>query len=495
MLRTTAVGVRRPTLSGSAAGLAVASLAVPALAIPSRARRAFSSSPTSSKQRLVILGSGWGGYEVLRKVDKRRYDVTVVSPNTYFAFTPLLASASVGTIEYDACLEPVRRWPVTFHQAWCDEIDLQHKRIKCMPAIASDARKAINARMSSETDDTLKPAMAFPGADKGFELGYDKLVIAVGAYSQTFGTEGVKEYATFLKDVRDARKIRSRILECFELASLPTVNDQERKNLLHFVIVGGGPTGVEFAGELHDLITSDIQRAYPKLAPLARISIYDVAPGILGTFDKSLAEYASAKFKREGIALKTSRHVKSVGESYIEVQEEGKVPFGLLVWSTGLAPNPLIQTIKDLQHDEKTHSLRVNDQFNAIGMDGKVHDDIFVLGDASALKEKLPATAQVASQEARWLAKHLNAQARGRAGVSDPFAFNNRGVMAYLGDWDALVDRSKAASGPKGEATGRAAWLLWRSAYFSQAMSIRNKLSLCAHWFWSWAFGRRITRF
>ncbi|CEQ40151.1 SPOSA6832_01729, partial [Sporobolomyces salmonicolor] len=393
-----------------------------------------------------------------------------VSPNTYFAFTPLLASASVGTIEYDACLEPVRRWPVTFHQAWCDEIDLQHKRIKCMPAIASDARKAINARMSSETDDTLKPAMAFPGADKGFELGYDKLVIAVGAYSQTFGTEGVKEYATFLKDVRvhlcslfsaavqhhllqkspqDARKIRSRILECFELASLPTVNDQERKNLLHFVIVGGGPTGVEFAGELHDLITSDIQRAYPKLAPLARISIYDVAPGILGTFDKSLAEYASAKFKREGIALKTSRHVKSVGESYIEVQEEGKVPFGLLVWSTGLAPNPLIQTIKDLQHDEKTHSLRVNDQFNAIGMDGKVHDDIFVLGDASALKEKLPATAQVASQEARWLAKHLNAQARGRAGVSDPFAFNNRGPNLYLGlQRDGIPWRLGRASRP-----------------------------------------------
>ncbi|GAA5832999.1 hypothetical protein JCM3766R1_000392 [Sporobolomyces carnicolor] len=445
-------------------------------------RRGFASSTAWEKQRLVILGSGWGGYEVLRKVDKNRYDVTVVSPSSHFAFTPLLAGAAVGTIEYDCAIEPVRAYNnITYYQAWADQIDIKRNRITCMPAIGGPA--------------TSEEPRNLPGSSKSFEVGYDKLVIAVGAYSQTFGTPGVKEFGTFLKETKDARKIRSRILECFELAAQPTLTDVERRNLLSFVIVGGGPTGVEFAGELNDFITSDLERAFPTLAPLARITLYDVAPGILGSFDKSLQEYAEKKFDREGIAVKGNHHVKEVKEDHLIIEEEGKVPYGLLVWSTGLAPNPLIEALGDLQHDEKTHSLKVNNTFNPIGTDGMTKENIFVIGDASSLEAKLPATAQVASQEAAYLSKHLNRLAKGRP--IDPeagFEFNNRGAMAYLGGWTGIVDRSGATHGPKGELSGRAAWLLWRSAYWSQAMSIRNKALLAFFWFTTWLGGRRITR-
>ena len=139
-----------------------------------------------------------------------------------------------------------------------------------MPATGSAARKKIINPNIENVDDSLKPAASFPGS-KPFELSYDKLVIAVGCYSATFGTPGVAEYGYFLKDVRDAAKIRNRILECFELASQPTVTDEERVGLLHFAIVGGGPTGVEFAAELHDTLITDIQRAYPELAPHCRM--------------------------------------------------------------------------------------------------------------------------------------------------------------------------------------------------------------------------------
>ncbi|GAA6016866.1 hypothetical protein JCM8202_004459 [Rhodotorula sphaerocarpa] len=456
--------------------------------------RLFSSTVAREKPRLVILGSGWGGYEVMQKVDRRKYDVTLISPNTYMAFTPLLTSASVGTVDFNSTLEPVRRYnEVRYLQAWADKIDFERKRISCMPATGSAARKRYINPKIDQVDDSLKPAASYPGW-KEFDVAYDKLVIAVGCYSATFGTPGVKEHGYFLKDVRDAAKIRNRIYECFELASQPTITDEERIGLLHFAIVGGGPTGVEFAGELHDALTTDIQHAYPKLAPLCRITIYDVAAQILGSFDKNLAEYATAKFNRAGISIKGSRHVTGVGEGYLDIKEEGKVPFGLLVWNTGLAANPLVESIQELQKDEKTHSLRISDQFRTYKKDGEEMKDVFCIGDASALEQKLPATAQVASQEAQWLAKVLNSEVSGK---KDPgsFVFHNQGTMAYIGGWSAIVDRTQADEGPKGGLTGRAAWLLWRSAYLYKSLSWRNKISLLYHWFATWLGGRRLSRY
>jgi NADH dehydrogenase FAD-containing subunit len=241
--------------------------------------------------------------------------------------------------------------------------------------------------------DKLIPATSYPG-QQPFELQYDKLVIAVGAYSQTFGTPGVKEHAYFLKDIRDAANIRQRILECYELAAQPTVSDVERKGLLNFVIVGGGPTGVEFAGELHDFIRGDLHRAYPALRPFARISIYDVGKTILSSFDESLSKYATEKYNREGIDIKTEHHVTAVHEGHIDIKEEGKVPHGMVVWSTGLAPNSFVESITDLEHDEKTKSIIVDGEFRAKSVDGTSNEDVFVIGDCSSLKEKLPATAQ-----------------------------------------------------------------------------------------------------
>lgn len=211
-----------------------------------------------------------------------------MSPNSYFAFTPLLAGASVGTVDFNSCVEPVRRYgsDVTYYQAWADKVDFKNKRITAMPATGSALRKRLNAQTTDESNEALKPATSFPGY-KPFTLTYDKLVIAVGCalepfqegvrpndadallanppqippslapvsplprhrcYSATFGIPGVSAHAYFLKDVRDAAKIRARILECFELACQPTVTDEERRNLLNFVIVGGGPTG---ASALH----------------------------------------------------------------------------------------------------------------------------------------------------------------------------------------------------------------------------------------------------
>ncbi|KAI0768184.1 FAD/NAD-P-binding domain-containing protein [Trametes elegans] len=459
--------------------------------------RTFFASPSRGKQRLVILGSGWGGYEILRAIDKKRWNVIIVSPNSYFNFTPLLASCSVGTLEFRAAVEPVRRYTpdVVSYTAWCDSIDFKHKKLICMPATAPV--KFPDSNQSASGRDPNESASEVSGKPDKFQLTYDKLVIAVGAYNQTFNIPGVKEHAHFLKDIRDARRIRTRVLECFEQANQPTITDADRRKLLNFCIVGGGPTGVEFAAELHDFLHTDISRHYPALARMAKINLYDVAPVILGGFDSGLQDYATTKFKREGIRLLTQHHVERVEAGRMFVTEEGEVNFGLLVWSTGLAPNPLIESITEAKKDERTkRTLITTGTMNVVMKEtGESDPDVFAIGDAATIAdEPLPATAQVANQQAKYLTKRLNALIRGRAPAA-AFKFQNAGSLAYVGDWEAVFDRTKAARGPKGKETGRLAWLLWRSAYFTKTLSIRNKILVPMYWFLNWIFGRDLTRF
>ncbi|KAF7439955.1 hypothetical protein PC9H_000292 [Pleurotus ostreatus] len=483
--------------------------------------RAFSSSLPRNKERLVILGSGWGGYEVLRAIDKERWNVTMISPNNYFNFTPLLASCAVGTLEFRCATEPVRRYSpeVVAYQAWCDHIGKPCQRfgeeILILERSATDRFSSETIAMctlitfsapgmpatpplSFETRSAPKAdatTTQFPGTGTPFTLTYDKLVIAVGAYSQTFDVPGVKEHAHFLKDVKDARAIRTRILECFEQANQPTISDVERRKLLNFCIVGGGPTGVEFAAELHDLLHTEMERHYPGLTRFAKISMYDVAPQILGMFDESLVKYAEKTFKRDGISIFTSHHVERVEPGKLFVKEQGEVPFGLLVWSTGLAPNPLVQSASDVKKDLKTSSIITNDHLNVLKEDGTPYSDVWAIGDAAMIEDaRLPATAQVANQKAKYLTKKLNRLVKDKDSPK-PFEFHNQGSLAYIGNWKAIYDRSGTGNNVMNKETGRLAWLLWRSAYFTMTLSVRNKILVPTYWFLNWIFGRDLTRF
>ncbi|TRM66893.1 hypothetical protein BD626DRAFT_397028 [Schizophyllum amplum] len=461
--------------------------------------RAFSASATCAKERLVILGSGWGSYEVLRGLDKKRWDVTVVSPNSYFNFTPLLASCSVGTLELRCATEPVRRYApqITTYQAWCDSIDFKNKTLQCVTTSDTSPKT---------TDRSQTPAPSYspqtetppPATNVKFTVPYDRLVVGVGAYSQTFGTPGVKENALFLKDVRDARAIRARILDCFEQANQPTLSDVERRKLLNFCIVGGGPTGVEFAAELHDLIHAEIQSHYPNLAKMARITLYDVAPSILGMFDRELVNYTENTLRREGVRIRTGHHVERVEKDHMIVTEQGEVPFGLLVWSTGLAPNPLISSISELQKTERTgRCIVVDGHLNAVRTDGTVDPNVWVIGDSARTPDAvLPATAQVANQQAKFLTRQLNRIAKDKS-VDRVFEFHNMGSLAYIGNWKAIYDRGNGTNkgGAFAKERGRVAWLLWRSAYFTRTLSMRNKILVPFYWFMNWIFGRDLTRF
>ncbi|CAM0141243.1 unnamed protein product [Umbelopsis sp. WA50703] len=407
---------------------------------------------THSQGRIVVLGSGWAGFQFMKDLNRKDYQITVVSPRNYFVFTPLLASTAVGTLEFRCATEPVRSYShnIDYHQAWCDKIDIENQVIHC----------------TSNLDD-----------NKGspFTLDYDKLIISVGSYSNTFGIPGVKEHGHFLKDIQDARRIRARVLECFEYAAQPGVTSKEKAEKLHFAVVGGGPTGVEFSAELHDFISEDLSRLYPQLMAHVRMTLYDVAPHILGTFDSNLSAYATKKFARRGIQVKTGRQVKEVLKDRLVIKEDGE----------GLMQNPLVESCQNALKDDRSHRL-MTDEFLRV---------LYAMGDCATIKDHdLPATAQVAKQKAIYLGEVFNKYAKSGQDTKIPvFNFKNRGSMAYIGSWEAVVDMSPVHK--KATEGGHLAWFFWRSAYLSMSVSMRNKIQIPMFWFLTWVTGRDITRF
>lgn len=409
----------------------------------------------SPKPSIVILGSGFASFSTLKGIDTDLYDVTVVSPRNHFIFTPLLPSTTVGTIEFRSIIEPIRsaKEHITFYHSHCTGIDTKKNVLRCKNSL-----------------DGLE-----------FSLSFDILIIGVGAVSNTFGIEGVDSYGLFLKELSDARAIRQRIIENFERASTPNLHFEERKRLLHFVVVGGGPTGVEFAAELHDFITEDLVDSYSSSVPDVNITLFEAGSALLNTFDAVLSEYTVRTFQRQKISVRLQSQVAKVEEREILLTDGSRVPYGLLVWSTGNTQTPFI---KSLPFEKDPGSRLITDEYFHL----KGFTNIYALGDCATIEGKfLPATSQVAQQEGYYLAKSLNALARQR--TVRPFVYHHKGMLAYIGSNRALADL------PQVKGRGFSTWIFWRSAYLTKLVSWKNKVLVVFDWIKTFVFGRDSSRF
>ncbi|KAI5061866.1 hypothetical protein GOP47_0022405 [Adiantum capillus-veneris] len=326
--------------------------------------------PENRKKKVVVLGTGWAAISFLKSLNSTVYDVQVVSPRNFFVFTPLLPSVTVGTVEARSITESIRKIMrkkknVEYCQATCVHIDSLNKKVLCRPVVGC------------------------PEAVKGdFELAYDYLVVAVGAEPNTFNTPGVEQHCHFLKDVEDAEKIRESIVDCFELADLPIVTEDERRRLLHFVTVGGGPTGVEFAAELHDLVYEDLYKLYPQLIDYVNIVLIQSGDHILNMFDVRISEFAEEKFQRDGIDVKTGCRVLEVQEKAIVMKDKStgkriEVPYGMVVWSTGIGTRPLIiQFMKQIGQGDRR--LLATDEWLRV----KGCENAYALGDCATIEQR-----------------------------------------------------------------------------------------------------------
>jgi len=362
------------------------------------------------------------------------------------------------------------------------------------------------------------------------EVPYDMLVIGVGAENATFNIPGVREHTCFLKEIGDAQNIRKKIMDCVETAAFKDQSDEEIDRLLHMVVVGGGPTGVEFAGELQDFFEQDIKKLIPNISPRFKVTLIEALPSVLPSFSKTLIDYTENAFKEQTIEIMTQTFVKRITDTSVVAEvarpggkkEQVEIPYGLLVWATGNATRPVVRDLaKKIPAQTNPRGLAVNEYLVVQGC-----QDVWAVGDC-AVAGYAP-TAQVAAQEGAFLgrlfnnmaktddlrdhigelSRSLNVKPGDSAKIADeieacekqlqrikdvrPFHYTHQGSLAYIGSDKAVADvkwwNANLATG------GTGTYLFWRSAYLSMCFSTRNRLLVMNDWAKSKIFGRDVSR-
>lgn len=412
-------------------------------------------------------------------------------------------------------MEPIRNFlrhkatAVKFYEAECTKIDHERKMVDI-----------------EDRSENRSPAFST-------KVPFDYLVVGVGAESATFGVPGVSQHGSFLKEVGDAQTIRRRIMDCVETAAFKGQSPEEIKRLLHMVVVGGGPTGVEFAAELQDFFESDLRKWVPEIRDHFRVTLIEALPSVLPMFSKTLVDYTERTFKEGSIDIRTKTAVKEVGPTTIKAEYtdpvKGKIaediPYGLLVWATGNTARPLVRELMDriLAQAGSRRGLAVNEYLAVKGA-----DDIWAIGDC-AWANCAP-TAQVAAQQGAFLAKvfdkrhneielkqqldtlsreHSQDDGTGRpriaANIKDlhkrlrnlkqmaPFEYSHQGSLAYIGSDKAVADITWF-TGSNIAIGGSVTYLFWRSVYLNMCFSTRNRMLVATDWLKSYVFGRDVSR-
>jgi len=460
------------------------------------------------KEKVVVLGSGWGAQAFVSSLNADKYEAVIVSPRNFFLFTPMLAGASVGTVEYRSITQPIREAnpAVDYLEATCTDVNPEAKRITCQSVACEGSVCDIQT----------------------FDVDYDHLIVSVGATTNSFGVAGVSEHCHFLKQIEDAARIRRNVVNCFERANVPELTDDQRKAILTFVVIGAGPTGVEFCAELCDFLEEDAPKYYPHLMKHVRVKLIEAADKVLMAFDAQLQQEAiqtlTQRNSRLGnsdatdpfLEIRLQAGVNEVQASEIKLSDGSSIPYGLSVWAAGNGPIPLTLDLTNRIPEQESRQqaargrLVVDPWLRVLGAPG-----IWAIGDCSFVESSpCVATAQVAAQQGAFLGRmfsrnyDLDSALPRRAGekfglvqqlsfgesadVLEPFQFLNLGILAYIGDSKALAQIQLDENVLK--STGTAGFALWRSVYLSKQVSWRNRVLVFIDWLKTRAFGRDMTR-
>lgn len=410
--------------------------------------------------RVVIVGGGFAGLYTALHLDKRLgyhrdLRITVIDRRNYFLFPPLLPSVAAGSIETRQVTYPFRRIfeaaNVAFKKELVDRIDLE--------------RKLIHARVDVDDDPvTGEPRVVW------CETPYDILVLAPGSDTNTFNTPGAREHAFFMRELGDAIAVRNHVIDCFERAAREA-DVERRREQLSFVIVGAGPTGVELAAEVRDLIDHILMNRYPEVDP-AEISVVVVqsADRILPGWHEAIVERAGQRLRARNIDLRLKRRVVKVTPFCVELDGGDKLATRTCVWCAGVKPSPLLQACGLPLH--KSGRVELGPDLRVKG-----RDDVFVLGDAGFLLHggaPLPPLGQVAFQQGQHAATNIERLLFKRP--TAPFKYFNFGALVSVGDRFAAIELLGI------RLSGFFAWWIWRTLYLAKLVGFGNKVRVVLDW-------------
>jgi len=396
-------------------------------------------------ERVVVIGAGFAGVEVAKGLGAAGVPVTLVDKQNYHLFQPLLYQVATAALSPADIAEPVRR------------MLRRHPSVDVVLGEASGID--VGAQRVTLGD--------------GKVLTYDRLVLATGATHAYFGHDDWARFAPSLKSIADARAIRSRLLTAFEEAEM--IDDPAaRKRLMTFVVIGGGPTGVELAGAIAELarytLTKDFHRVGFKEV---NVLLLEAGPRILTAFPEKLADYAVRKLAALGVTVRVNGAVGAITKDGVQVGDE-IIPASVAIWAAGVKASPLGALLGVAT--DKAGRVMVNRDLSVPGL-----ANVYVLGDTALVRDasgnQLAGLAQVAKQEGQYLGRALAKSIReGKA--SPDFVFRNRGNAAIVGRHSAIFDFGwSRLSGPL-------AWFLWAFIHIYLLTGFEHRLLVAIQWLW-----------
>jgi NADH dehydrogenase len=396
-----------------------------------------------SRPHVVIIGGGFGGLSAARRLRREDVRVTLIDRKNHHVFQPLLYQVATATLSPGDIAAPIR-WIL--------------RRVSNVRVLMAEAQRIdVNARRIELTD--------------GGTLDYDYLIVASGSRHAYFGHGDWEENAPGLKTLEDAIHIRRRILVAFERAERET-NPARQRELLTFVLVGGGPTGVELAGTLAEIARQTLRDEFRSVdTSRARIVLIEAGPSILATFPEPLRTAARRSLERLGVDVREGIAVTTVDSRGVTMASGERLDAGTVIWSAGVAASPLVATL-GVARDRAGRAL-VEPDLSILG-----HQEVFVVGDAAAFLHQggtpLPGVAQTAMQGAAHAAANIVRLIDGQP--TRPFVYKNLGNMAIVGRGSAVADL------PWARLTGPIGWLSWLFLHIAMLIGFRKRVVVLFEW-------------
>jgi NADH:ubiquinone reductase (H+-translocating) len=411
-----------------------------------------------SRPTIIIVGGGFAGLAAAKALGKIRAEIILVDRTNHHLFEPLLYQVATSVLTPSQIATPIRgilrkQKNTTVILGEVTGVDKDQKRV-----FVSDADR------------------------QNVPISYDYLILATGSTHSYFGHNEFEQFAPGLKSLADAEAARNKILQAFELAEAE--DDPERHHdLLTFVLVGAGPTGVEMAGALAVLVRTSLKSEFRRIDPAsARIVLVDMAPRVLGSFSEDLSKAAKARLEKLGVEVRLGHSVDQIDANGIMVAGE-RIASKTVIWTAGVAPSPAGKWL-DVETD-RAGRVRVQPNLSVPG-----HPEIFVVGDTASLDQNgqpLPGVAQVAMQQGRYAAKVIHNRIAGKR-PPDSFSYFDKGNMAVVGKGFAVLQSGKV------QVSGFGAWLTWAAVHLQFLATSSLRLTVFLQWIWTYITGQRGSR-